>query len=690
MTNSEDIKRMRELENLLDYHSHRYYVENNPEISDKEFDILLRELQDLEAKYPTFADQNSPTKRVGSDLTSEFQSVEHRFAMQSLSNTYSSEELGEWIDRITKEIGEVEFVCELKFDGTAISLTYENGALLRAVTRGDGRRGDDVTNNVRTIGSIPLKLRGKDYPDVFEIRGEIYMPYASFDRLNTEREAAGEPLLANPRNAAAGTLKQQSSQVVAHRGLDCTLYHIAGDNLPFATHIENLEAARTWGFKVSEHMKVCRSREEIEAFIAYWDTERKNLPFATDGIVIKVNSYAQQRTLGSTAKAPRWAVAYKFQAERALTKLISVDFQVGRTGAITPVANLEPVQLAGTIVKRASIHNADQIAALDIRVGDMVYVEKGGEIIPKITGVELSERTADSIPFEYITHCPECGTELIRYEGEAKHFCPNSKECKPQIIGRIIHFVSRKAMNIEGLGNETIELLWQNGMLHDISDIYHLDPIQLSSLPRLGEKSATNILDGVRQSKEVPFERVLFALGIRYVGETTARYLASHFRTLDAIINASTEELAEAEEVGMKIAVAITEYFADEDNRRIIEALRKAGLEFEVKDKVQTSNALAGKSVVISGKFTGRSRDDMKALVEEHGGRNLAAVSANVDFIVAGDNMGPAKRQKAEKLGITILSESEFMAMIQAAEQIPEPSIEPINIDQKPIQGTLF
>ena len=681
---------MRELENLLDYHSHRYYVENNPEISDKEFDILLRELQDLEAKYPTFADQNSPTKRIGSDLTSEFQSVEHRFAMQSLSNTYSSEELGEWIDRITKEIGEVEFVCELKFDGTAISLTYENGALLRAVTRGDGRRGDDVTNNVRTIGSIPLKLRGKDYPDVFEIRGEIYMPYASFDRLNTEREAAGEPLLANPRNAAAGTLKQQSSQVVAHRGLDCTLYHIAGDNLPFATHIENLEAARTWGFKVSEHMKVCRSREEIEAFIAYWDTERKNLPFATDGIVIKVNSYAQQRTLGSTAKAPRWAVAYKFQAERALTKLISVDFQVGRTGAITPVANLEPVQLAGTIVKRASIHNADQIAALDIRVGDMVYVEKGGEIIPKITGVELSERTADSIPFEYITHCPECGTELIRYEGEAKHFCPNSKECKPQIIGRIIHFVSRKAMNIEGLGNETIELLWQNGMLHDISDIYHLDPIQLSSLPRLGEKSATNILDGVRQSKEVPFERVLFALGIRYVGETTARYLASHFRTLDAIINASTEELAEAEEVGMKIAVAITEYFADEDNRRIIEALRKAGLEFEVKDKVQTSNALAGKSVVISGKFTGRSRDDMKALVEEHGGRNLAAVSANVDFIVAGDNMGPAKRQKAEKLGITILSESEFMAMIQAAEQIPEPSIEPINIDQKPIQGTLF
>lgn len=684
---------MRELEQYLEQCNYQYYVENNPTISDFEFDALLRELQDLEAKYPDEADPNSPTRRVGSDLTSEFESVEHRYAMQSLANTYSSEELGEWIDRITREVSDVEFVCELKFDGTAISLCYENGVLQRAVTRGDGKRGDDVTNNVRTIGSVPMKLRGEGYPAVFEIRGEIYMPYASFDRLNREREAAGEAPMANPRNAAAGTLKQQSSQVVARRGLDCTLYHIAGDNLPFATHIENLEAARTWGFKVSEHMKVCRSRQEIESFIAYWDTERKNLPFATDGIVIKVNSYAQQRTLGSTAKAPRWAVAYKFQAERALTRLVSVDFQVGRTGAITPVANLEPVQLAGTVVKRASIHNADQIAALDIRLGDMVYVEKGGEIIPKITEVELSERPADSKPFEYITHCPECGSELVRYEGEAKHFCPNSTECKPQIIGRIVHFVSRKAMDIEGLGGETIELLWENGMLKDIADIYDLNPQQLAALPRLGDKSAANILDGVRASKSVPFERVLFALGIRFVGETTAKYIATHFRTLDAIAAATVEELSEAEEVGSKIAVAITEYFADEHNRSIVERLKSAGLKFEIEEKQRSSNALEGKSVVISGKFVGRSRDDMKALVEEHGGRNLAAVSANVDFIVAGENMGPAKRQKAEKLGVTILNEEEFMALIEgtpAVEEVSIPEPQPTKEETKPIQGTLF
>ncbi len=684
---------MRELEQYLEQCNYQYYVENNPTISDFEFDALLRELQDLEAKYPDEADPNSPTRRVGSDLTSEFESVEHRYAMQSLANTYSSEELGEWIDRITREVSDVEFVCELKFDGTAISLCYENGVLQRAVTRGDGKRGDDVTNNVRTIGSVPMKLRGEGYPAVFEIRGEIYMPYASFDRLNREREAAGEAPMANPRNAAAGTLKQQSSQVVARRGLDCTLYHIAGDNLPFATHIENLEAARTWGFKVSEHMKVCRSRQEIEAFITYWDTERKNLPFATDGIVIKVNSYAQQRTLGSTAKAPRWAVAYKFQAERALTRLVSVDFQVGRTGAITPVANLEPVQLAGTVVKRASIHNADQIAALDIRLGDMVYVEKGGEIIPKITEVELSERPADSKPFEYITHCPECGSELVRYEGEAKHFCPNSSECKPQIIGRIVHFVSRKAMDIEGLGGETIELLWENGMLKDIADIYDLNPQQLAALPRLGDKSAANILDGVRASKSVPFERVLFALGIRFVGETTAKYIATHFRTLDAIAAATVEELSEAEEVGAKIAVAITEYFADERNRSIVERLKNAGLKFEIEEKQRSSNALEGKSVVISGKFVGRSRDDMKALVEEHGGRNLAAVSANVDFIVAGENMGPAKRQKAEKLGVTILNEEEFMALIEgtpAVEQVSIPEPQSTKEETRPIQGTLF
>ena len=686
---------MLKLTEELDYHSHKYYVENSPEISDFEFDALLRELQELEDRYPEYADPNSPTKRVGSDLTSAFESVEHRFAMQSLSNTYSSEELGEWVDRIVREIGEVEFVCELKFDGTAISLTYENGALSRAVTRGDGQRGDDVTNNVRTIRTVPLHLLGEDYPALFEIRGEIIMPYASFDRLNREREAQGEPLLANPRNAAAGTLKQQSSQIVARRGLDCTLYQLAGDNLPFATHVENLEAARRWGFKISDHTSICRSREEIERFIAYWDRERKNLPYATDGVVIKVNSYAHQRQLGSTAKAPRWAVAYKFQAERALTRLRSVDFQVGRTGAITPVANLDPVQLAGTIVKRASIHNADQIALLDIRIGDMVYVEKGGEIIPKITEVELSERDEHSRPFEYITHCPECGSELVRYEGEAKHYCPNASGCKPQIVGRIEHFVKRKAMDIEGLGGETIELLWENGLIRNISDIYYLDPVQLAALPRLGEKSAANILEGARLSKEVAFERVLFALGIRFVGETTAKYLASHFRTLDAIAHASVEELSEAEEVGSKIADAIVEYFASEENLQIIERLRSAGLQFEVKDKVRESNALEGKSVVISGKFAGMSRDDMKALVEKHGGRSLAAVSANVDFVVAGDNMGPAKRQKAEKLGVRIIDESEFMAMIASAQRI-EPTVEaePKELAQrvvdKPIQGTLF
>lgn len=692
MSRTDDIKRMRQLEQELNYHSQRYYVDNAPEISDFEFDALLRELQDLEATYPEDADPNSPTKRVGSDLTTDFESVEHRYPMQSLANTYSSEELGEWIDRIVKELGEVEFVTELKFDGTAISLCYENGALKRAVTRGDGRRGDDVTNNVRTITSVPLKLRGEGYPALFEIRGEIIMPYASFDRLNREREVAGEPLLANPRNAAAGTLKLQSSQTVAHRGLDCTLYHLAGDNLPYTTHAEMLSTARGWGFKISDHTAICRSREEVEKFIAYWDTERKALPYATDGVVIKVNSYAQQRTLGSTAKAPRWAVAYKFQAEKALTKLLSVDFQVGRTGAITPVANLEPVQLAGTVVKRASIHNADQIAQLDIRLGDMVYIEKGGEIIPKITGVEQSLRTPDSKPFEYITHCPECGSELVRFEGEAKHYCPNQSDCPPQIIGRIEHFVKRKAMDIEGLGGETIELLWQNGMLRDIADIYHLDPVQLASLPRLGEKSAANILEGVRRSKDVPFERVLFALGIRFVGETTAKYIATHFLSLDAIARASVEELAEAEEVGDKIARSITEYFADNNNRRIIESLREAGLKFDMEIKQPTSNALLGKSVVISGKFLGRSRDDMKALVEEHGGKNLAAVSANVDFIVAGENMGPAKRQKAEKLGVNILSEEEFMTLIEGAKPIEREAVSKpeTSAEAKPVQGTLF
>lgn len=767
MSRTDDIKRMRQLEQELDYHSQRYYVDNAPEISDFEFDALLRELQDLEATYPEDADPNSPTKRVGSDLTTEFESVEHRYPMQSLANTYSSEELGEWIDRIVKELGEVEFVTELKFDGTAISLCYENGALKRAVTRGDGRRGDDVTNNVRTIASVPLKLRGEGYPALFEIRGEIIMPYASFDRLNREREAAGEPLLANPRNAAAGTLKLQSSQTVAHRGLDCTLYHLAGDNLPYTTHAEMLSAARGWGFKISDHTAICRSREEVEKFIAYWDTQRKALPYATDGVVIKVNSYAQQRTLGSTAKAPRWAVAYKFQAEKALTKLLSVDFQVGRTGAITPVANLEPVQLAGTVVKRASIHNADQIAQLDIRLGDMVYIEKGGEIIPKITGVEQSLRTPDSKPFQYITHCPECGSELVRFEGEAKHYCPNKATCKPQIIGRIVHFISRKAMNIEELGDQAIAKLVENGTIHDYTDLYDLTEEQLSSLQseyewnpdedmaiailsniRNGKsltlirhkklvshlintkqitdatelknwdierickvvvpdmrtiigKTAQRVIENIHKTVDVPFDRVLFALGIPYIGETTAKYMASHFNSMDAILNASREELAEAEEVGPIITESLIKFFEDEENQRIISRLRAKGLQFEMKSTQLKSKSLEGKTILVSGKFS-MSREDIKKLIESHSGKNVTSISSKLDYLVAGENMGPEKRKKAEKLNIPVISEAELLAMLKDDESIGESLQEDIQPIKKTtqeveapktdiyIQGSLF
>ena len=656
------------LREALHHHNRRYYVDNAPEISDFEFDQMMHRLIELEEAHPEFADENSPTMRVGSDKTSEFQNVKHRYPMLSLSNTYSIEELDEFINRIEKEEGETEFVCELKFDGTAISLTYEEGRLLRAVTRGDGESGDDVTANVRTIGSIPLTLMG-DYPAEFEIRGEIFMPYASFDRLNAEREAAGEQLFANPRNAAAGTLKQQQSSIVAKRGLDCTLYQIASRELPFSTHWEALESARRWGFKVSEHARICRSADEIRAFIEHWDTARKELPYPTDGIVIKVNDFAKRRRLGFTSKSPRWAVAYKFKAEQALTRLVSVDFQVGRTGAITPVANLEPVLLAGTVVKRATLHNAEQIEQLDIRLGDMVYVEKGGEIIPKITEVELSERNADSKPFQYITECPECGTPLVRYEGEAKHYCPNQGGCRPQILGRIVHFIRRKALDIDGLGSETVELLHESGLLNNIADIYDLKAVDLAVLPRLGEKSADNIIRSINTSKSVPFARVLFGLGIRFVGETTAKYLAAHFKTLDAVMAASKEQLLEAEEVGGKIADAILEYFADEKNIAIIERLRTAGLQFEEEAKELHSNCLEGKNIVISGKFLDHSRDELKELIELHGGKNQSGVSANTDFIVAGENMGPAKLQKAEKLGVKILSESEFIALIGADEQ---------------------
>ena len=660
-------ERIEELRRLLDYHNHKYYVENAPEISDFEFDSLMHELQRLEAEHPEYADPNSPSVRVGSDLCAEFRTVRHRYAMLSLGNTYSLEELHEFLDRIEREAGPTDYVCELKFDGTAISLTYEGGQLVQALTRGDGVEGDDVTANVRTIRSVPLRLRGEGWPALFEIRGEILMPYASFDRLNAEREANGEPLFANPRNAAAGTLKQQASAVVARRGLDCTLYQLAGDNLPFTTHWESLAKAREWGFKVSEHMRICHDTAQIDEFIAYWDEARRQLPFPTDGVVIKVNDFAVRRQLGFTAKAPKWAVAYKFKAEQALTRLESISFQVGRTGAVTPVANLEPVLLAGTTVRRATLHNAEQMALLDIRPGDMVYVEKGGEIIPKITGVELAQRPADSLPFRYIDRCPECGTPLVRYEGEAKHYCPNQSGCHPQIIGRMLHFIRRKAMDIEGLGEETVELLYDNGLVHDISDLYDLRADQLAPLPRLGEKSADNIIRSIRRSTEVPFRRVLFGLGIRFVGETTAKYLAEHFRSLDAVMAASREELVEADEVGEKIADAIREYFADAENLRIIGRLRQAGLQFEEAARELASETLAGRSFVVSGRFT-RSRDEMKELIELHGGRNLAAVSGNVDYLVAGEKMGPAKLKKAEKLGIRILSEEEFLRMVGEAD----------------------
>ena len=685
-------ERVEILRKTLERHNYLYYVENNPEISDFEFDQLMHELQALEAAHPEWDDPNSPTRRVGSDLTSEFQTIEHRFPMLSLGNTYSLEELHDFIERIEREVGETEYVCELKFDGTAISLCYENGALLRAITRGDGRQGDDVTANIRTIRTIPLHLQGDTWPAYFEMRGEVLMPYASFDKINREREEQGESLFANPRNAAAGTLKQQASSVVARRGLDCILYQLAGDNLPFTTHTAALQAAAQWGFKTSDAARLCHNREEIDAFIAYWDEARRTLPFATDGVVIKVNDFARRRQLGFTSKAPKWAVAYKFKAEQALTRLESIDYQVGRTGAVTPVANLAPVQLAGTTVKRATLHNAEQIALLDIRIGDMVYVEKGGEIIPKITAVELKERRADSQPLQYITVCPECGTPLVRYEGEAKHYCPNQSGCRPQIIGRIIHFIRRKAMDIEGLGEETVELLYENGLVRDIADLYRLQAAQLAPLPRLGEKSAENIIRSIRLSKQVPFERLLFGLGIRFVGETTARYLADHFRTLDALMAASREELVEAEEVGEKIADAILEYLADEENRRIIEQLRAAGLQFEVAEREKASTALAGKSFVVSGKFT-ISRDELKQTIEKHGGRNLAAVSGNVDYLIAGEKMGPEKRKKAEKLGVAILSEEEFMAMIAEAGSMVASEAEAPVMEQKnepPIQGSLF
>lgn len=660
-TPKEEIDRLRA---QLEEYNRRYYLDNDPVVSDRQFDELMRRLQDLEKQYPQYDDPNSPTRRVGSDLTNRFESVRHRYPMMSLSNTYSLEELREFYDRVRDEAPEADFVCELKFDGTAISLTYEHGRLLRAETRGDGTVGDDVTANVRTIRSVPLVLTGDDYPDDFEMRGEIYMPRAEFARLNAEREEIGEVPFANPRNAAAGTLKLQNSSVVAARRLDCFLYAMAGENLPFNSHWDALNKARTWGFRISDHMRRCRTWEEIEAFIRETDSLREGLPYATDGAVVKVNSYDIQRRLGATAKAPRWAVAYKFKAEEALTELLSVEFSVGRTGAVTPVANLTPVLLAGTVVKRASLHNADQIALLDLRIGDHVYVEKGGEIIPKITGVELSMRPAESRPLEFVRTCPQCGAPLERYEGEAAWYCPNSSGCTPQIVGRIVHFISRKAMNIEGIGEETVGLFFEQGLVRDAADLYDLAPERIAALPRLGAKSAANIMASLERSRSVPFARVLYALGIRFVGEATARILAAHFKSLDALAAASEEELAQVDEVGKTIARSVREYFADPVNRRIIERLRAAGLQFETVGEERLSDALAGLSIVISGTFERHSREELKRLIEQHGGRNLAAVSGNADYLLAGTGVGPAKLAKATKLGVRMLSEEEFERMI--------------------------
>ncbi len=659
-------ERIEELRRIIDGHNHKYYVLNSPEISDYRFDELLRELTELEERHPEYYSPNSPTQRVGSDIANSFRQVSHRFPMLSLANTYSLDEIAEFHKRVVKEVGEeVEYVCELKFDGTAISLTYENGELARAVTRGDGAVGDDVTANVRTIRSVPLRLRGTDWPDYFEIRGEIFLPHASFKKLNEEREEIGEPPFANPRNAAAGTLKQQNSSVVAQRGLDSFLYDIQGEQLPFATHYENLEKAREWGFKISPHMKKCGSLAGISEYIAYWDTERRNLPYDTDGVVIKVNSFATRRQLGSTAKAPRWAVAYKFKAEEAKTKLLSVDFQVGRTGAVTPVANLEPVQLAGTTVKRASLHNEDQIRLLDVRINDRVFVEKGGEIIPKITGVSLADRPADSVPLVFIKCCPECGTRLVKPEGEARHYCPNPLHCPPQIVGRIDHFISRRAMNIDGLGEETVQLLYENGLIENVADLYGLEKEQLSGLPRLGEKSADNIIQSIERSKTVSFSRVLYAIGIRYVGETTAKHLAAHFRSFDQLRAAGPEELTEAEEVGGKIAESILSFMADPENIQIVERLRAAGVQMEQTGSEQASDRLKGLSFVISGTFDHHSRDELKELIEKNGGKNLGAVSKNTTYLLAGAKAGDSKLAKAKKLNVPLLTVEELLALLE-------------------------
>ena len=649
-------------------HNHNYYVLNSPTISDYDFDMLLKELQQLEAEHPEMHDPTSPTMRVGSDITKEFRQVAHKYPMLSLGNTYSKAEVAEFFDRVKRSLNEeFEICCELKFDGTSISLTYIDGKLERAVTRGDGEKGDDVTVNVKTIRSVPLVLSGSGYPAEFEIRGEVLMPWSVFDRLNEERARNEEPLFANPRNAASGTLKLQDSSVVAKRSLDAYLYFMLGEELPAEGHYENLMAAARWGFKISDTTCKCSTIEEVFAFIDRMDSERKNLPFATDGIVLKVNSLRQQKNLGYTAKSPRWAIAYKFQAERAVTRLNEVTYQVGRTGVVTPVANLDPVQLSGTVVKRASLHNADIIEKLDLHIGDMVYVEKGGEIIPKITGVDTDARFMLGEKVLFISKCPECGTPLVRVDGEAAHYCPNDTACPPQIKGKIEHFISREAMNIDSMGPETVELLFNYGLIKDIADIYALNPEDLMFLPRMGAKSAENIVAAIDASRQVPFERLLFALGIRFVGATVAKRLARAFVSMDALMAASLDELMAVDEIGERIAASVREFFSKESNVELVSRLRSAGLKFvaEEEEVLDRTEILKGKSIVISGVFTHHSRDEYKAMIEKNGGKNAGSVSKSTSFILAGENMGPSKLEKAEKLGVPLVNEDEFLAMLE-------------------------
>ncbi len=668
MNASEAQQRITQLTEELNQHNYNYYVLSEPTISDEKFDFMLKELEALEQQFPELASDLSPTKRVGGDITKKFETVVHRFPMLSLSNSYSEEEIMDWEQRLKKLAdGPIEYVCELKYDGVAIGIRYENGKLSRAVTRGDGTQGEDISNNVKTIRTIPLSLKG-DYPEDFEIRGEIFFPRANFDAMNKQREELGEPVFANPRNSASGTLKSQDSKVVAERGLDCYLYGVYGDDLPMESHFESVAKAKDWGFKVplekDKYIHKTNSIEGIMEFIHYWDKERYNLPFDIDGIVIKVNNYLQQQDLGFTAKSPRWAIAYKFKAERVATTLEEVTYQVGRTGAITPVANLKPVLLGGTVVKRASLHNADQIEKLDLYLGDEVYVEKGGEIIPKIVGVNTEARQPNAQRVDFIDRCPECDAELFRREGEAQHFCTNDLECPPQVKGRMEHFISRKAMNIDGLGAETIDLLYQKGLARDVADLYDLTFDQVVNLDRMADKSANNLLKGIQDSKNVPFERVLFALGIRFVGETVAKKLAAAFKNIDAIANATYDELIAVDEIGEKIAISVQQFFSDERSHKIIARLKEAGLQFEMEEVQLDSTSLEGKTFVVSGVFSKFSRDEIKDLIEKNGGKNVGSISAKTSYVLAGENMGPAKLDKASSLGIPIISEDDFIEMI--------------------------